>query len=79
MSNPQKPNDGGPAFPFCDRDGYGVFAWQDGMSLLDYFAGQAMVGYLAAGRPQVDTAAQCYEYAREMLEEREKIQKENDK
>lgn len=42
MSN--KINDGGRAFPMSTVDGYS----QDGMSLRDWFAGQALNGLLAA-------------------------------
>jgi len=40
-------NDGGPAFPFiyeCPKTGPNVYS---GMSLRDYFAGQALTGHLA--------------------------------
>jgi hypothetical protein len=46
MSAPTK--DGGPAFPTVARDGN----WQphhDGLSLRDYFAGQALAGLLSSG------------------------------
>ena len=38
-----KPNDGGPAFPCTDAKGF----TSEGMSLRDYFAGQALAGILA--------------------------------
>ena len=54
-------NDGGPAFPgkaiHETATGNGetltVEEWQGGMSLLDYFAGQAMLGYRAAAMRRV--------------------------
>ena len=72
------PNDGGPAFPVtteaCDR-GAGI-----GMSLRDWFAGQALNGW-AAGRnndpawrdskPET-IACECYKYADSILAAREK-------
>lgn len=38
-------NDGGPAF---EHNSSGSLAWQDGMSLRDYFAAKAMQGLFAA-------------------------------
>lgn len=72
-------NDGGPAFPVPDLSGW------DGMSLLDYFAGQALIGMLAseAGRDGVcrrpsdgeyfdeACARGAYSFACAMLAERE--------
>lgn len=85
-------NDGGPAFPVDDRyhaDGrvYG----SNGMTLRDYFAGQAMNGMIsgdaqpyisikesADGIVQEDkTASRAYRYADAMLAARER--KEDDK
>ena len=61
-----KPNDGGPAFPV------GLLP---GMSLRDYFAGQAMGGQLADPDGEIDPkliAKWSYAYANAMLAEREK-------
>ena len=61
-----KPNDGGPAFPV------GLLP---GMSLRDYFAGQAMGGQLADPDGEIDPkliARWSYAYADAMLAEREK-------
>ena len=61
-----KPNDGGPAFPV------GLLP---GMSLRDYFAGQAMAGQLADPDGEIDPkliAKWSYAYANAMLAEREK-------
>lgn len=46
-----KPNDGGPAFPFSihPEHGYGPGeSINQGMSLREYYAGQAMAGLLAS-------------------------------
>jgi hypothetical protein len=45
-------NDGGPAFPKQSADG----EWYEGMSLRDWFAGQALVGLLASGHPSYNLA-----------------------
>ncbi len=73
--------DGGQAFPSSIRDSHGI-RWHNGMTLRDYFAGQALAGAMAAmgsyqresnettrdtGRILVDTA---YEIADAMLAER---------
>lgn len=44
-------NDGGPAFAAgaFEHNSNGTLAWQDGMSLRDYFAAKAMQGLFAAG------------------------------
>lgn len=63
--------DGGPAFP-CPR---AMNAPNEGMSLRDYFAGQALTGIIATfsgpemllPSPRV-TATDAYEYADAMLE-----------
>jgi hypothetical protein len=69
-------NDGGPAFPTVARDGN----WQphhDGLSLRDYFAGQALAGF----RPnyttskvvltEISVACYAYKFADAMLAARE--------
>jgi hypothetical protein len=66
-------NDGGPAFPTVARDGN----WQphhDGLSLRDYFAGQALAGILAAanfGSTKDWIGQKVYEAADAMLAARE--------
>lgn len=72
----RKPNDGGPAFPLVTRwtgDGY-PYEYTNGMSLRDWFAGMALVGYMA--RPDAQegmvTAEDCYWYADAMLAVRER-------
>lgn len=47
-----KINDGGPAFPQADLSGYGMGPAEcnnGGMTLRDWFAGQALAGLLASG------------------------------
>lgn len=79
--------DGGPAFPrpaseyTADgtlADGNAAVCEQDGMSLRDYLAGQALVGVMAAYGPGVGgmspptVAAMAYSLADAMLDERGK-------
>jgi hypothetical protein len=72
-------NDGGPAFPTVARDGN----WQphhDGLSLRDYFAGQALAGF----RPnyttskfkltEISVAVYAYKFADAMLAARKEVQ-----
>ena len=65
-------NDGGPAFPGTDAKGF----VSDGMSLRDYFAGQALAGQLSnpdlCGGESEYIAKWAYRYADAMLEERQK-------
>lgn len=51
-------NDGGPAFP-CGYHPDGNSADQGGMSLRDWFAGQALVGVMASHRPGDDWPAKA--------------------
>ena len=68
----QKPN-GGPAYPNAlGPDDYG----QKGMTLRDYFAGQALAGYLSGklveeGNAIEDVASHCYMTADAMIAARE--------
>lgn len=69
------PNDGGPAFPvnYAYRPKEGAYG--DGMSLRDWFAGQAMQGLLASdrkfGKPSETlgeaVARNAYEFADAMI------------
>jgi len=63
----EKTNDGGPAFPA------GVSA---GMSLRDWFAGQALTGWISDSTANVsepdNIAEHCYELADAMVAEKEK-------
>lgn len=77
--------DGGPAFPLENprqlEDG-ALFKQFPGMSLREYFAGQALVGFLAAhagpediGIPAAEhTARRAYEFADAMIAERSKAE-----
>lgn len=76
-------DDGGPAFPSSDtvhpngQVQYGTF----GMSLLDYFAGQALCGLIIEDKQSCDPdiiAATAYEMAIAMLNERERINAKRD-
>ena len=82
--------DGGPAFPIytlqCDNRGHltNVATYLNGMTLRDYFAGQALAGLLAnptldvtnkSGDGESDSdiiAKACFYFADAMLAEREK-------
>ena len=68
--------DGGPAFPRacdeCSHEGAGCHIGHAGMSLRDWFAGQALVGLLANDRPISHVAPDAYAIADAMLVERAK-------
>lgn len=71
-----KINDGGPAFP---THGDQLSNATYGMTLRDYFAGQALVGSLTAGEstdPKV-IAKFAFEYADAMIAERVKNESSN--
>lgn len=62
-------NDGGPAFPAMYP---GAMYCSPGMTLRDYFAGQALIGVLARENQfQHIAAREAYELADEMLARRE--------
>lgn len=70
--------DGGPAFPFKCQGATTAPEFYYGMTLRDYFAAQALNGYLA-GRNSThvssrcnDVADACYAYADAMLAARQK-------
>lgn len=76
----QRPSDGGPAFPF-ERRGDPDMYWTDGMSLRDYFAGQALVAL--AHKPtyeqwlpnsSAEQARYCYKIADAMLAARKQTE-----
>ena len=76
-------DDSGPAFPQTQWGNTNGTAWgrgQGGMSLRDYFAGQALAGSLASVRhlTRHSCVASCYKAADLMLKEREKGSAEND-
>jgi hypothetical protein len=66
-------DNGGPAFPHHDAGDTGT---RPGMTLRDWFAGQALAGYLAANpEPELgsmNAAGAAYRYADAMLIERAK-------
>ena len=71
-----KINDGGPAFPrpySSTGDGMSVYS-QSGMTLRDWFAGQALTGLLTIDHPLSVTidglASESYQYADAMLSAR---------
>lgn len=65
-------NTGGPAFPHWDGPSGECF---NGMTLRDYFAAKAMIGFLASdggtGFSTKDLACACYVMADAMLKARE--------
>ena len=64
----EEPNDGGPAFPAMTPGGYCT----PGMSLRDWFAGQALAGMLANEHLYCQPAADdAYKFADAMLAARE--------
>jgi hypothetical protein len=65
-------DNGGPAFPHQKDDGSPYW----GMSLRDWFAGQALVGIATnrTARPYEQDAEQAYRYADAMLAERAKAE-----
>ncbi len=69
-------NNGGPAFPIPLQKGqsYQGHAPCDGMTLRDYFAGQALMGLIAKGEDELNTdarAVEAYNLADAMLRARE--------
>lgn len=70
--------DGGPAFAAgaYEHNSGGYLAWQDGMSLRDYFAAKAMQGLMASPEcpESMEVAAKCsYNLADAMLKAREAL------
>lgn len=65
-----KINDGGPAFPLPCSNLFHNTA--DGMTLRDWFAGQAIMGLLARVHPTNTSAKEVYGIADAMIKEREK-------
>ena len=69
----QNINDGGPAFPFAATDQSNVKLQAQGMTLRDYFAGQALAGAMADhtwSSEKYQTAEWAYAIADAMLEAR---------
>lgn len=69
-----KINDGGAAFPQLRITPTGHYSESAGMSLRDWFAGQALTGILAHGSVgnHADIASNAYRFADAMLAERAK-------
>ena len=71
-------NDGGPAFPcppirWTNKDGSeSVAIMPEGMTLRDWFAGQALTSHWASDYSPMKAAEQAYKYADAMLAERAK-------
>lgn len=69
-------DNGGPAYPLPDKDGFCGEGCGDGMTLRDYFAAKAMQAmvsthsYETGGWPMDNVAAQSYDVADAMLEAR---------
>jgi len=69
---------GGAAFPVVYGNANGISYKNEGMSLLDYFAGKALAGLCAEYSSQTTilesaVAPQAYRFAQTMLAERERI------
>jgi hypothetical protein len=66
-------DDGGPAFPTLDNNGQGLVLREWGMTLRDWFAGQALAGFCADPSNHelfddaMDAAQNAYELADAML------------
>ena len=71
---------GGPAFPWREEDGQGGYDQHVGMSLRDWFAGQALAGALMNyttfkfGASADEVAHAAYDYADAMLAARTKTE-----
>lgn len=61
------------AFPVVDDKGRGLECTDEGMTLRDWFAGQALAGSLANGQPLApdQRAANAFLYADEMMKARD--------
>jgi uncharacterized protein YodC (DUF2158 family) len=66
--------DGGPAFPVHEENDDGIFTATKGMSLRDWFAGQALQGLIAAHKTGMlrsdDAVFHAYAFADAMIERR---------
>ena len=67
---------GGPAFPRAGVNLYGnIKGSQEGMTLRDYFAGQALVAFIQLAKvSNIDieqAASVCYKFSDAMIEERD--------
>jgi hypothetical protein len=80
MNTPTQPNDGGPAFPVLretENPNIPLFMASSGMTLRDWFAGQALASNNISEHNQIDwadrVAAQAYLIADAMLAARKNI------
>ena len=60
-----------------DEQGNVLQYQNNGMTLIDYFAAQAMIGMLTAGIPDHLIANKAYQLAKAMLDERENAKEQN--
>jgi hypothetical protein len=72
-------DNGGPAFPFAPTDRVNLHMQAQGMSLRDWFAGQALMSMLNAPDKISDStftvaAGLSYQFADAMIEARKKVQ-----
>jgi len=70
-------NDGGPAFPMTGEECHNLRYSQPGMTLRDYFAGQALAGALAdptCDLAPIELAKIAYREADAMLAARKEVQ-----
>lgn len=74
VSGPPEPMDGGPAFPHMMTAGHRDYA--PGLTMRDWFAGQAMIGAVSTNVRPVDPpdviARESYQIADAMLEARKR-------
>ena len=75
MASVKEHNDGGPAFPRpMSCNGENEIFEQDGMTLWDHYAGQALIGLLASGAHDCDEGGIAHDaalHADAMMAERE--------
>jgi hypothetical protein len=73
--NTQNNNDGGPAFPHWETKVSDQYRQHYGMTMRDYFAGQALAGICASGPSEhwtdIHIASETYRIADAMLAARE--------
>lgn len=78
MTDTKQIDDGGPAFPRPIAglvDGGVYYSADEGMSLRDWFAGQALIA-IGAAAPYTEVAAAAYAYADAMLRHRSSEKKD---
>lgn len=74
MNSDMNTNDGGPIHPIKLEDGAGGYQQLTGLSIRDWFAGQALQAIIHAPNcgPFASVANESYQYADAMMAEREK-------